>query len=134
MNKQERERIVNLHRRLSEAGFMYDQIEAMRKASKALSRWCERECNGEIERDEESGKPFAVFNGFNSKTIYRRPVRDLELASRKRLFEIVSESVPGWGWYYQTDPRGCAVYLYRFDDLGDKDISSVYSSIGIAVY
>jgi hypothetical protein len=44
--------------------------------------------------------------------------------------------------YHQTDPRGCALYLYRYEDLDrfaeriqSKDVSirSCYNSIGFAV-
>lgn len=134
MNKRERERITAMYYRLSELGFTFAECETLRRASMTLSRWCERECNGEIEREKETGKPYAVFCGFNSNTIYRRTVPDRETGAKKRIQAIIAAH-PGLDWYYQTDPRGCAVYIYRHNDIiPGVNIESSYSFIGIAVY
>lgn len=138
MNKRERERITAMYSRCIEVvGLSYSQTETIRKASMALSRWCERECNGEVERDERTN---LVYHFYDVHTItgwkresYRVP--DRETGAKRRIDAILDSAAPDWAWYYQTDPHGCAVYLYRKADLAEgQDINSVYSSIGIAIY
>ena len=131
MNKHERERIIRLTGNLESLGFTLAEIETMRKASRQLSRWCEAECNGEIQRDEETDLPFRYYG---EEMQYRTSCRDMERAAKNRLNSIISAH-PGFDWYYQTDPRGCAVYLYRHDDVvPGTSVDCSYSSIGIAIW
>lgn len=134
MNKSERLRIAELYYRMSEHGFSFDEMETLRKASLQLSRWCERECNEDIERRED-GRVYLTVHGPRSNWSY--PIRDMESAAKRRIDAILAYH-PGWAWYYQGDPRGCSVYLYHTDDpvltYGETSIESCYSSIGIAVY
>lgn len=46
--------------RLRELGFSYEEAAELRRIEMTLSRWSEAECNGEIERDETTGKPERV--------------------------------------------------------------------------
>lgn len=139
MNKTERKRIYDLESRLVARGFTYDEVHTMIKASKALSRWCERECNGEIEREGNTGRPLHVIQRHYGPAMPPElayyPIRDMESAAKRKIDAIIANH-PGWAWYYQGDPRGCAVYLYRLDDehLSSYSIDSIYSSIGIAIY
>ena len=54
--------------RMDRAGFDVDTADALRRIEMTLSRWSERECNGEIERDGDNGdgKPFAMRHGAES--------------------------------------------------------------------
>ena len=129
MTKKERERITKLFYRLSELGFTFTECESLRRISMALSRWGERECNGEIERDEKTGKPFHYRYGHTGY-----PVPDRESGALRRLQAII-KGHPGLDYYYQTDPRGAALYIYRHDDvIPGVSVECSYSSIGIAVY
>ena len=137
MNKRERERITAMYYRLSELdGFTFAECETLRKASMILSRWGERECNGEIERDETTGKLFHFYDVQTRSGWQRKgyPVPDRETGAKKRIQAIINVH-PGFDWYYQTDPRGAAVYIYRHEDVTPGvSVECSYSSIGIAVY
>ena len=54
------ERMSQLFDGLSRAGFSYSEAQALRRIEMTLHRWAEHECNGEIERDETTGKAYAV--------------------------------------------------------------------------
>ena len=98
-----------------------------------LQRWYELECDGDIERDEETGKVYRVY-GHNTpdQPIRRIPTRDMETGAIKRAKDIANR-YQGW-IYIQTDPRGCAVYFWRSGEPGprtigpDEDISQHYST------
>jgi hypothetical protein len=88
----------------------------MRRIEMTLSRWGEAMCNGEIQRDEKTGKPFRG----------RYAIADREAGALKRLEKIVSarnarhpESLVHA--YHQTDPRGCTLYVVRVSDLPDTN-------------
>ena len=134
MNKSERLRITELYYRMSEHGFSFEEMETIRKASLQLHRWSERECNEDIERRED-GKVYLTVHPMSGKP-WSYPIRDMESAAKRRI-EAILANHPGWAWYYQTDPRGCSVYLYqpeRMMLLGAWPIESCYNSIGIAIY
>ena len=132
MAKKEALRITELIYRLCEYGFTDKEVEAMRRISHTLTRWCEAECSGEIERNEESG---LTYSRYGRDLQFICSCRDRENGAIKRMSRILANH-PGWSWYYQTDPRGCSVYLYHAGDarLNEYPIKSIYSSIGIAIY
>ena len=133
MTKKEALRITELYYRMSEHGFSFEEMETIRKASNALHRWSERECNEDIERRED-GRVYLTIHPMSGKS-WSYPIRDMESAAKRRIDAILYMH-PGWAWYYQTDPRGVSVYLYRSNDerLSQYPIESIYSSIGIAIY
>ena len=133
MTKKEALRITELIYRLCEHGFPDAEVEAMRRVSHTLTRWCERECNEDIERRED-GKVYLTVHPMSGKP-WSYPIRDMESAAKRRIDAILSTH-PGWAWYYQADPRGCQVYLYRADHemLNRYPIDSCYDSIGIAIW
>ena len=132
MTKKEALRITELIYRLCEHGFPDAEVEAMRRVSHTLTRWSERECNEDIERRD--GKVYLTVHPMSGKP-WSYPIRDMETAATKRINAILANH-PGWAWYYQADPRGCAVYLYRADHalLSQYPIESCYNSIGIPIY
>ena len=96
-----------------------------------LQRWSEQECNGEIERDDETGKPYRLLSyGGTAQARYRVP--DRETGSLKRCEEIAERY--GLKFYHQSDPRGAQVHVYRESDLNGSDISSVYPTQAHAIY
>lgn len=113
-------------------GISYDDATALRRISMQLRRWHELECgtgDGAVERDETTGKPYWL----NAMTGRRYTIPDRETGALKRLAKIMAR-YPGLRPYVQGDPRGCALYLLRPDDVpaGGRDES--YYSRGIPVY
>ncbi len=111
-----------LFRRLSELGFTYEEAAQLRRIEMTLHRWAEQECGDgnnfcswAIERDDVTGKPFRCVYPHDGK-MKRHPIADREAGALKRLAVIVARH-PEFASYYQTDPRGCALYLIRKSDL-----------------
>lgn len=139
------ERKFNLIRRITELGFTYEEAHALRRIEMTLSRWAEAECNGEIQRDEKTGRPYRYYGRYLQANDPRNMhfIADREAGALKRLKAIVdrrnrdacadriiskileeqgkqqSESLklPDVFAYHQTDPRGCALYLVKASDL-----------------
>lgn len=142
------ERKFKLLMRLQAMGFSYEEAQQLRRIEMTLHRWAEAECNGVIQRDAESGKPFRVVSycppsrkaDFCEK---HYPIADREAGALKRLKAIVlarntREAMPGDTLnlitpYHQGDPRGCALYLLKGSDLSpDYSIDQIYTR-GLAV-
>lgn len=130
--------------RLEKAGISYEHANALRRISMTLSRWGELECGDSneygswaIERDETTEKPYMVRHSYGhgqfKDTVRRTLIPDKEKGALKRLQAIMSKH-PDLLAYHQTDPRGCAVYVLRKDDVPvGSSIDSVYNR-GVAVY
>ncbi len=126
-------------------GFTREEAEALRRISMTLHHWYEHECNGAIQRDEVTGKPF-WYNG-NARGAYAShyPMADRERGAEKRLAAIIKArnarfANAGNGQehlvstYLQTDPRGAVLYILRPGDVPEgKDAGSYYNR-GICVY
>lgn len=124
MNKQESVTMA----RLIGAGFSYDDANKIRLIEKTLHRWAEAECNGEIERNEQTQKPVRVIEWESGRKTY--PTADRETGAIKRLEKILTQ-YPEWTYYHQTDPRGAALYMIRKADVV-QPLESNYSR-GIAI-
>ena len=61
----------------------------------------------------------------------RYPIPDRECGALRRLGKLM-DNHPHLVAYYQTDPRGCSLYILRRVDVGTEDISSIYTR-GVAV-
>ena len=130
---------VEVIRRLQGAGISWEHANILRRISMTLQRWGELECGDgndwaswAIERDEQTGKPYMVRYPHDGKP-RRTPVADREKGALKRLQAIMSH-YPNYVAYHQTDPRGCAVYVVRKDDIPEgATLDSCYNR-GIAVY
>ena len=138
MTKREAERWANVVRVLTGEGYgiSRDDIEALRRIEMTLHRWSERECNGEVEVDDD-GKASAVLSiafGLRSFTdrITRYRIPNREAGALRRLSSIMAR-YPHLRAYHQTDPRGCALYVYRSEVMGKRDPDSCYSSAGVAI-
>ena len=130
--------------RLEKAGISYEHANALRRISMTLSRWGELECGDgneygswAIERDESTEVPYMVhhryMHGQGKDTVHRTRIADREKGALKRLQAIMSKH-PDLLAYHQTDPRGCAVYVLRKDDVPvGSSVDSVYNR-GVAVY
>tara|TARA_Y100000310_G_scaffold248621_1_gene254465 strand:+ start:325 stop:705 length:381 start_codon:yes stop_codon:yes gene_type:complete len=103
----------------------FDEVAELRRIEMQLHRWAERECNGEVERDEETGKVFRVIQK-SSGSNYRYNVPDMETGALKRLKDVCESA--GLHYFHQTDPRGCAVYVST-----EPMTASNYSTTGAAI-
>lgn len=113
---------------LGALGFSFDEARALVRASATLSTWGEHECNGAIQRDEVTSRPY-WYNTNTGKRIGR--TSDRENGAVKRAQAIAARH--GLIAYYQADPRGCALYIVRPDDVpAGADIGGYYSR-GLAV-
>ena len=128
MNKAEAQRRYEQETSLVDMGFSAAQAEALRRISQALTRWCEAECNGEIERSDSGRAERVYYTRTGERLAYAIP--DRESGALRRLRAILAGT--DWTYFYQTDPRGCALYLIPMSETGN--VESRYSSVGIAVY
>lgn len=135
MTKREAERWANVVRVLSGEGYgiSRDDIEALRRIEMTLHRWAERECDSEVEVDE-AGKAWRVW--YNVPTSganrCRASIPNREAGALRRLSAIMAR-YPHLRAYHQTDPRGCALHIYRKDGTEGRDPSSFYIGQGVAV-
>lgn len=115
---------------LCRAGFTHDEASALRRISMTLHNWHEHECNGTIQRDEASNKPYA-YNSLTGKRMYA--VADKETGAIKRLNKILSR-YPAMSAFVQGDPRGASLYILRAGDVPEGQNADAYYSRGIVVY
>lgn len=128
-------RTAYLMQTLNRLGFTIEESLDLFKIERTLHRWHERECNGEIDRDQKTGKVYGVYlchrRGNHIRT--KLPLRDLESSTLRKLAGIMKNH-PGLTSYVQGDPRGAALYILEAKDLQvGKDIGSYYSK-GLCVY
>ena len=93
----------------------------LRRIEMTLFRWCELECGddcGCIERDETTGTPYWISARTGNRS---HSVPDREKGALKRLDALCKER--GWYYYYQTDPRGCCLYVAPFE-LTDQNYTN----------
>lgn len=107
----------------------------LRTCEKELHKWAEDQCNGRIQWDDETGEPhlyrkdkwgtYTVKQGYPT---FNREDYYLDLA-RKQAARY------GLAIYHQTDPRGCALYVYSKDDLARSKfpIEQNYNSVATAI-
>src|SRR4051812_26184502 len=90
MTKAEAMRLTQQETVLLELGFTREEAEQLRRISLTLRKWSEHECNGAIERDEATGKPYWSLAANGGKHLaYRIP--DREAGALARLEKIVSQ-------------------------------------------
>jgi len=87
---------------------------------------------------DDDGKPFLEHHhyahGRGKDSVSYSPMADREAGAKRRLAAIVAR-YPGVQAYIQTDPRGCALYILPAGSVKEgEDVSSLYSSRGVAVY
>ena len=96
-------------------GLLEWECSQILRDAKRLQTWAEAECNGDIERDEVTGKAFRTYNHNGPGPIKRYPTRDTETPARKRIEQIAKEH--GLVACFQGDPRGAIVTLCKPEDV-----------------
>lgn len=129
MTKRDAENRHHMYSALESLGLTFDECEAIRRCSMTLHRWAEHECNGVIQRDETTEKPY-VHSTHDGRKLY--PCADREAGAIRRAEAIAKAH--GLTIYHQGDPRGASLYILRPGDVpAGSDVDSCYSR-GIAVY
>ncbi len=130
------ERTARFFNRMSDLGFTYSEAQSLRRIEMTLQRWSEHECNGEIERDETTGKPYSISRAYiNGSGDYKRwPTADREKGALDRLKRIMAKHPELWS-YHQTDPRGCQLYVGQQCIMTTLEMEQLdrYYSKGLAV-
>jgi hypothetical protein len=113
-------------------GIDVDDAWALRRISMTLRRWYEHECNGAIQRDGEMGLGAPYWHStYDRRKLYR--TSDREFGATRRLTKIMAR-YPDLTPYIQSDPRGCALYILRPNDVPEGKEADAYYNRGIAVY
>ena len=124
-----KERQAAIDRAMS-CGLTYAHAVAVRRIALTLRRWYELECNGEIQRDEVTNKPYWVSEWgarWTTGKRCRRLIPDRETGAIKRLDAIMAH-YPDLRAYLQTDPRGGTLYVIRPGDVPEgKEVGAYYN-------
>lgn len=146
MTKREQQRLFHQENTLINLGFTMAEAEQLRRISMTLHRWHEHECNGAIQRDEETGKCY-WYNADTGRKLFF--VADRETGALNRLKAIMGQRngrpaiVDGQinakptgdvQFYIQGDPRGAALYIIRPGDVPEGKEVGAYYSRGVVVY
>ncbi len=115
MNRQQIENRYKFFQLMSsEYGMERNEVDALFRDETVLHTWAEHECNGAIQRDEVTNKPF-WFNTNTGKKI--SPTSDRERGAEKRVLAIIKavnarnteENQLAVGFH--GDPRGGMIIL-----------------------
>lgn len=114
--------------RLLSAGVSFDDAVSLRHISMTLHRWHEMECgdgndyaswcivrgkkNGKAFEYDDNGKPYLERLAHTANNPTYTLIADRERGALKRLAAIMA-NYPQLSAYVQTDPRGCALYIWR---------------------
>lgn len=124
-----KERQAAIDRAMS-CGLTYAHAVAVRRIALTLRRWYELECNGEIQRDEVTNKPYWVSEWgarWTTGKRCRRLIPDREQGALKRMNAIMAH-YPDLRAYLQTDPRGGTLYVIRPGDVPEgKEVGAYYN-------
>lgn len=98
---------------------------ALKSCQRTLHSWAEKECNGDIQYDND-GNPRRYYNDrCGSPTVPGPVVPDKSETAMEKARKIASKH--GLSVYHQTDPRGCALHVYSAADLNGRKIDECYS-------
>ncbi len=146
-------RTHDMLQRLQNLGIDREDAWALRRISMTLHRWHELECGDSndyaswtvarghwrkqdggawFEYDDDGESFLERHSHSETKARYTR-IPDRERGAQKRLAKIMAR-YPTLTAYVQGDPRGCALYILKSEDIKDRDVSSIYSSFGVAVH
>jgi hypothetical protein len=105
---------------------------ALRRCERTLHRWAEDECNGVIQYDDNGNNPRRYYSDrYGSPTVPGPIITDKSEAAMKNARKIAAKH--GLSVYNQTDPRGCALYVYSATDLKGRKIDECYSVMALPV-
>jgi hypothetical protein len=79
-------------------------LQQLQRNARTLHRWAAAECNGDIERDEETNITYRARRGTRLNRC-----ADLQAISLKQVAEICQHAK--LYFYHQSDPRGLSLYI-----------------------
>ena len=96
------------------------------RLSRSLRTWNEKECNGQIQCDDNGEHRLYFADKYGSFTIPGPTLGDQGEAILAKAQQIASKY--GAIIYHQEDPRGCALFIYKVQELRDgQRIDNCYS-------
>lgn len=126
MRTNKAERVRQFYASASRLGITPQDADSLRRIEMTLHRWAEACCNGDIQRDDDGGKPFRHYGRDGGPYLTVRTA-DRESGALRRLGVILSR-YPGLLAYHQGDPRGCALYILAKSDIREgESLDCVYS-------
>ena len=128
MRKRQAERYALLCQQLGSVGFTMEEVDSLLRCSRMLSRWSEHECNGAIQRDEQTHLPY-WYNTQTGERVCRTADRE---AGALRRAKTLCEG-HGVTFYHQGDPRGCALWVLRPGDVPAGESPGAYYTRGVPV-
>ena len=128
MTKRQALRYQHLLSAVEPYGLTWTDLGQLIRCSRVLSTWGEHEANGAIQRDETTNIPYWHHTD-NGRRLSRTADREAGAVRRAR---TIAEA-HGLNLYYQTDPRGCALYLLRPGDVPEGQQAESCYNRGIAV-
>lgn len=95
-------------------GISRDDARALARIAQTLHTWGEHECNGTIQRDEETGR-CSWHSSYDGRRL--GPTPDRETGAIRRAEAIVAR-YPGLRLEVQGDPRGAPIRVHVTDERG----------------
>ncbi len=111
--------------------FTNDEWAALKRCERTLHRWAEQCCNHDID-ERDDGTVIARFMSPTGYASSPQRIPNRRAGAFKRAQRIAAAH--GLNVYEQTDPRGCALYVYHPADLAGRDIEECYSSLATCVH
>jgi len=112
--------------------FASAEWSALKACERILHKWAEDEWNGAIQYDSDDVTPRRYGKDrYGSYTVPGPIVQDKSETAMERARKIAAKH--GLSVYNQTDPRGCALYVYSAADLRGRKINECYSTMARAV-
>lgn len=115
--------------RMVRVGLSVEETAALVRSERALHRWSERQCNEDIEVDDDGRAWLHWRDSWGRVGRYRIP--NPEPGALRRASAIAAAH--GLDIYQQGDPRGCALYLLRPGDVPDGEDVNAWYSRGLAI-
>ena len=104
---------------------------ALKRCERTLHKWAEAECNGVIQYDDDGQARRYGNDRYGSPTVPGPIVPDKSETAMERARKIAANH--GLSVYNQTDPRGCALYVYNPAELKGRRIDECYSTFARAI-
>jgi hypothetical protein len=107
------------------APFNREEWTALKRCERTIHSWAEELCNSTIQ-EVENGIYHRFYNDpYGYPTIQGPRIADKSEKAMQRAQGIAKRH--GFSAYKQGDPRGCALYVFRADDLKGRPIDECYS-------
>ena len=113
------------------APFNREEWAALKRCERNIHSWSEELCNGTIQEVEDG-----IYHRFHNDRYGTPTIQGDRIANKSEKAIERARTIAGrhgLSVYKQSDPRGCALYIYNAADLKGRSIDSYYSMIGRAV-